>query len=404
MNILVIGNGFDLAHGLPTRYTDFLEWIVGEYKFYYMLRKQGAQLTNLIDPITLKISPEIDGIEIHQRINHQEEIWNCIDNNVWIEYFLAIYADRDNISKNGWIDFEGEISRVIKSLDDDMNTLSGQRIDLEDKIQHITNKFLRQKWSHWISKKTYRELRDTLLSDLNNLIRAFEFYLTEYIEKIDITSISPDVKEIVASTGKLHGVKQTLYSNVISFNYTNTYEKIYWNEKNFMNRREIDYVHGKANSNNSAESNNMVIGIDEYLGKKKRNKYIEFIAFKKFYQRIYKQTGCKYKNWVETIHKSEENGNAWIYSNEYFKDKFNNLFFFGHSLDITDKDVLRELILHDNVYTTIFYHDKDAMGQQIANLVKVIGQNELIKRTGGSTKTIEFKLQKPMVPIKANNI
>lgn len=27
MNILVIGNGFDLAHGLPTRYTDFLEFI-----------------------------------------------------------------------------------------------------------------------------------------------------------------------------------------------------------------------------------------------------------------------------------------------------------------------------------------------------------------------------------------
>ena len=27
MNILVIGNGFDLAHGLPTNYVDFLEMI-----------------------------------------------------------------------------------------------------------------------------------------------------------------------------------------------------------------------------------------------------------------------------------------------------------------------------------------------------------------------------------------
>ncbi len=26
MNILVIGNGFDLAHGLPTKYTDFLKF------------------------------------------------------------------------------------------------------------------------------------------------------------------------------------------------------------------------------------------------------------------------------------------------------------------------------------------------------------------------------------------
>lgn len=26
MNILVVGNGFDLAHGLPIKYTDFLNF------------------------------------------------------------------------------------------------------------------------------------------------------------------------------------------------------------------------------------------------------------------------------------------------------------------------------------------------------------------------------------------
>jgi hypothetical protein len=26
MDLLIIGNGFDLAHGLPTRYTDFLRY------------------------------------------------------------------------------------------------------------------------------------------------------------------------------------------------------------------------------------------------------------------------------------------------------------------------------------------------------------------------------------------
>ena len=40
------------------------------------------------------------------------------------------------------------------------------------------------------------------------------------------------------------------------------------------------------------------------------------------------------------------------------------------------------------------------MGQQIANLVKVIGQDELIRRTGGNTKTIEFKLQAKLVERK----
>lgn len=27
MDMLVVGNGFDLAHGLPTHYTDFLEFV-----------------------------------------------------------------------------------------------------------------------------------------------------------------------------------------------------------------------------------------------------------------------------------------------------------------------------------------------------------------------------------------
>ena len=44
MNIFLIGNGFDLAHGLPTQYKDFLDWIIGEYEFYYDLKKQGQSV------------------------------------------------------------------------------------------------------------------------------------------------------------------------------------------------------------------------------------------------------------------------------------------------------------------------------------------------------------------------
>ena len=78
-----------------------------------------------------------------------------------------------------------------------------------------------------------------------------------------------------------------------------------------------------------------------------------------------------------------------------------HLYVFGHSLDVTDKNILRELILTRGLFTTIYYRNLDQKGQQITNLVKVIGQNELIKRTGGgSSRTIEFKLQQPMENIK----
>ena len=38
-----------------------------------------------------------------------------------------------------------------------------------------------------------------------------------------------------------------------------------------------------------------------------------------------------------------------------------------------------------------FYHSKEAIGSQIASLVKVIGEEELIERTGGPERRIVFK-------------
>lgn len=204
-----------------------------------------------------------------------------------------------------------------------------------------------------------------------------------------------------------------MISNVISFNYTNIYEKVYLSKYPIYYSNKVDYIHGKANTNNTIETNNMVLGIDEYLGKKKRNKQIDFIAFKKFYQRIHKGTGCKYKEWTDSIKEEFADYQTELEKNQTEKSMMNlkaianklkkqylnkhHVYIFGHSLDITDKDILRDLIINDNVHTTIFYHDRDAMGRQIANLVKVIGQDELIRRTGGKDKLIEFKPQQAMI-------
>lgn len=52
-------------------------------------------------------------------------------------------------------------------------------------------------------------------------------------------------------------------------------------------------------------------------------------------------------------------------------------------------------ICNDNVQTKIFYYrknedDKVVLGKLIKNLIKIIGQDELIRRTGGTHKTIEY--------------
>ena len=438
MNILVIGNGFDLAHDLPTKYTQFLEFCKRvfpvyenaegrgvhlyqqEYLFDWNFNKEIKEKLERAYGSRRKITIKENAVQIEMSDPKLDEMYTLIKDNIWIEDFLQC----NMYQKENWIDFENEISKVIQSLDNDMHGLS-EICNIEDDIITLSNTFLSKKYSEYTftvqqinildgeeaSKSiTFKEIRNTLLNDLNRLIRALEIYLCEYVDKIEIQKKSPDIEELSIDF-------------ILSFNYTHTFSKIY--DVSNQSKQEVtnpfDYIHGEVNINNNIESNNMVLGIDEYLLGDRKNKNVEFIAFKKFYQRIFKGTGCEYKKWLDIIQKDYlEYMQRQIDADDkkYIPDKIqavlhyyamqtikrqslkkHNLYIFGHSLDITDKDVLRDLILNDNVYTTIFYPNKEELGRKIANLVKVIGQDELIRRTGGSTKTIEFKQQQDMIKI-----
>ena len=196
------------------------------------------------------------------------------------------------------------------------------------------------------------------------LTRALEIYIAEFVGGIIVSKRSTDIENLNPD-------------HVLSFNYSDTYEKIYGKEKKI----KYDYIHGKANINKNVKTSNLVLGIDEYLNDERKDSELEFLVFKKFYQRIYKSTDSSYMEWVDEIRQNSE----CPYE----------LYIFGHSLDKTDKDVLELLICNDNVQTKIYYHrksndDKKELGKLIRNLVRVIGAKELIRRTGGSHKTIEF--------------
>lgn len=391
MNILVVGNGFDLAHGLPTKYGDFLKFVE---VIRQVLNAKGKEIDWKDIHLEIKELIKINMGNVRDNIFSQEQIWReLLEENFWIEYFLQCPM----YQKENWIDFESEISNVIQSIDFDMKD---NNLKLDDGASIVSNFYL-EKFFHkrlpaavldfgqGIQVITFREIRDILYQDLNKLTRAFEIYLCEYVGKIESGKISNEIKGL--------GI-----DHVLSFNYSHTYQKLYDKSKKI----KYDYIHGESRFNSTIESNNMVLGIDEYLHKKSKDKEIDFIAFKKYYQRIYKETGSEYKNWVDEIANSRYVNEVSLreqFPKQIPYEKFNSkhkLYIFGHSLDITDKDVLRDLILNDNVYTTIYYLNKAVMGQQIANLVKVIGQDELIRRTGGSTKTIEFKLQAKFVERK----
>lgn len=462
-NIIVIGNGFDLAHELPTEYMDFLAFCKMIKAVYNRTEDETKEV--IWDNLGIKLKKQKNITRLKQKFlelycvgtvgendssikidEPYDELYCMVKDNVWIEYFLK----NPLYQKENWIDFESEISRVIQAIDDDIMHQNAEdstvvsRISIpflekylldnyDERVQiRVDKNPLMQEYAKNASEYeeaypieiekeeiTYKDLVEILELDLNRLNRALEIYLTEYVGKMECNLRSPDIEEIAV---KRSG-NSAIMSKVISFNYTDTYEKIYLPDKKLA-EKYVDYIHGKAKAENTLEDNVLVLGIDEYLPPKRKNIDTRFISFKKYYQRIYKETGCRYKEWVDAIKADyldflqmqeilrsqkkltcNSNLNTTLYDLEVKnlekeKCSIHNLYIFGHSLDITDKDVLRELMLNDNVHTVIFYHDKQAMKQQIANLVKIIGQEELIKRTGGKAKTIEFRAQREMQEIK----
>ena len=177
--------------------------------------------------------------------------------------------------------------------------------------------------------------------------------------------------------------------------YSDTYERLYDVGKII----EYDYIHGKADINNTIQTNDMVLGIDEYLSDELRNKETAFITFKKYYQRIYKKSKRLTEIWCSEIKKEaeyEKNSREFLIDEQIKFDLVrmvegvgynwknyeklrckleqdydaqhpkHELYIFGHSLDVTDKDILRELLLNDNVHTTIFYcKKKERLGLEI---------------------------------------
>ena len=440
MKILVLGNGFDLAHGLPTQYKDFLDFCDKAKEIYTYDKRidSNEYQRSCLDSWNVnKTLPEMlkqayDGrsckdiiLEDHMRdvevSTHNEllnELYTLIKSNMWVEYFLKRLKERFSIGEN-WIDFESEISRVIKAFDKTRKKLLSEEADepINKQKDDIVWKILQaaKKESEKITRNIDRfdKFIPKMKKELSQLIRALEIYIVGFVENIS-----------VEEDKKIQKIKKLDVDHILSFNYTDTYKKLYEEEAstnihtdNFAHKKVYmyDFIHGKANISHTIENCNMVLGIDEYLPEERRDKDIEFIAFKKYYQRIYKETGNKYLDWIDEIKKENEKYYEEIADLEVKKknscdvelyqkggvldmlmEKEKNrprhdIYIFGHSLDITDKDILKTLICCDNVYTTIYYHSDEAHAQQIANLVKVIGQQELIYRTGGPSKTIEFK-------------
>lgn len=348
--ILVIGNGFDLEHGLRTSYRDFID-------FCATIKDLTIQDVNIMEVCIDEFSNSKniekffwkDCISEEVRSNFQ----NFCQNNFWLDYII----DKHKNDKEGsWCDIEYIISNIIESLSYIYNHL--EEVE-QGKFLYYKNfdivRLLQSKLNNIVGDNKYykiKRLKKKFYDDLDELIYMLEVYL-------EVISY-----EISIERKRLFELIPVNY--LISFNYTDVSikeYKTYWD----LSHDNIHFIHGQAKLNKITD-NNMVFGIGKDIEESGPNDQYEYIEFQKYYQRIIKQTGVKYKDWISKHEESFSNGPLVI-------------FIYGHSLDYTDGDVIKDLINCKSSILYIFYIDSNSLKSLVLNLVKILSKEELIELT-----------------------
>lgn len=308
MNILIIGNGFDLAHGLPTSYVDFLKFFhsidamplfsgdQSSYKKHLaQVYPKSPSIQNTLSNIFRSINPipSIDSFKpVFEDITAQK-IYENLKRNIWYHYFYTLYKNGQMKGIN-WIDFESELSHIIEIFDRTEEKLYKEFV--KDAVRNtypndekigvflsIVDKF---KFLNDSSTFTYRDFLNNSYSQLRSFIYCMELYLQICIENCPITLLSPDIRTINPNA-------------VLCFNYTHTFVTKYGS---LFPNVKVHYIHGETKDADTVDTSNMVLGINEYYKDTSDcNSHTNYNIYKKFTQRVINETGFQSREWLHTM-------------------------------------------------------------------------------------------------------
>ena len=324
-NILVIGNGFDLYHGLKTKYIDFVNYSRNTTKDIGTKKIRKILNGNLFINWFKNVAEENQGW-----IDCEKEIENIIllfkkilyDKQVFTYYNDKYYIER---SKTSLLYYEFDMLGVFKEF---VSIHAANIYEFNDKY------FTRYQGINKL------KVTNKLRVELEDLITAFRYYLQNEVQNKNIIKISQQIKDI-----------KPRY--VINFNYTNTYKKY------GISDSDVCFIHG------SVDKGNIVLGI-----KDADEKDIDFIHFKKYFQRIQKKSDIiDMEKLIDGKHISGD-----IIQQVY-------IHFFGHSLSDADGDIIRSICDHNTKIIIYYMDDKNSRDyeQKVINIINVLGKENAIR-------------------------
>lgn len=96
-------------------------------------------------------------------------------------------------------------------------------------------------------------------------------------------------------------------------------------------------------------------------------------------------------NKIYKDNKSHWSGNVDV--NTTHPDGVSYVYIFGHSMDVTDKDILSGFIGADSTSVTVYCYDKGTEGELIANTIKLISKEQLLEKTNTVPSKLNYVIQ-----------
>jgi hypothetical protein len=396
LNILLLGNGFDLHHKFPTAYIDFLhtiKFLVEHYDESTMKTVADVFGDDRLKSKCKNIETSFAEYEYFYKetsldADKVKEIIEKAKNNLWFKYFSTA-AEKELT----WIDFEKEISEVVEAFREFFDK-AGMKFAFENYTKNEKSKFIIRRFGFFvirlsnvilagagpaytikpeykketpIGSEIYEIDKDKIISELYCSLRELTDLLKAYL-KLFIDGVILEMEDL-QFTIKNASYPQLGY--VFTFNYTNTVEKLYTTED------VVFHIHGNVDEN-------IVLGVNPDKYDEFEEMDTSFIRFKKYFQRVFYRADIGYMKAVDEVVGSLKSAPS------YAKDI--TVYVIGHSLDETDKDVIQEIFgLATKI--KIFYHKDEVVGDYIKNLINIYGKSGFDSLR--TRKDIEFVPHEP---------
>lgn len=379
--LIIIGNGFDLAHKLPTSYRNFIDdfWrnfkhkcktdlykelvythdsFDGYYNYYKSIEKFDDLKSNIFE--YCKEYPDCHFEEkistfYTSRLSNKEIIF---------EFKNDFFKQINGKNSEKWVDIENEYYRLLKrytlplpsnDTDKKENKKKVEKLNQEfEQIKKLLENYLTEKVENVYNfKMNWNELSEFYHLFFPELMSEREEQRNNYIEhfsKNDRKEIEEYISVSRLNT-KLH---------FLCFNYTETLNPYLYHLKNKLGQSnvEVNFIHGILN-NQADNKINFGFG-DEMDDDYKAIENFDDNEYLKNFKSFQYSQNSNYKNLLDFID----------------SEKFEVLTF-GHSCGLSDRTLLNTVFEHKNcrLIKPFFYEHKDKDGKVLGDNYTEIIQN-----------------------------